>query len=166
MGNSSHFTEHSVIKMLMRKPFNEFYTGKFMFNFLAVRKTILLGINRKFRFILFFLFMASPAAYGSFGAKSWIRAVAVAYDTAALDPSLICDLCHSSQQDQILNPLSHVRIEPAGEDWTCILREKCWVFNPLGHNRNSCFSLKRIKCVFNLIALIHTFHGRLCYLGR
>ena len=32
-----------------------------------------------------------------------------AYATAALDPSLICDLYHSSQKCRILNPLSEAR---------------------------------------------------------
>ena len=75
-------------------------------------------------FVLFFFnliflsfclfFMAVPTAYGSSQASGGIRASAQAYTTATatatatatLDPSLICDLPHSSRQRQILNPLS------------------------------------------------------------
>ena len=44
-----------------------------------------------------------------------------AYATAALDPSLICDLYHSSQKWRILNPLSEAR------DWTCNLMVPSWI---------------------------------------
>ena len=37
--------------------------------------------------------------------------------TAMSDPSLLCDLHHSSRQRQILNPLSKAR------DWTCVLMD-------------------------------------------
>ena len=59
----------------------------------------------------FFLFMASPAAYGSFQARSQIRAASGAYTTATAtpDPSCICNLCLCLQQHQILNPLSEAR---------------------------------------------------------
>ena len=41
--------------------------------------------------------------------------------TATQDPSWVWDLCHSSWQHQILNPLSEVR------DWTYILMDASWV---------------------------------------
>ena len=55
-----------------------------------------------------------------------------AYTTATAMPDLnhICDLCCSSWQCQILNPLSKAR------DQTCILMDTSWVLNPLSHNRN------------------------------
>ena len=67
-------------------------------------------------------------------ARGQIGAAAVAYTTAigTLDPSLLCDLCCSMQQHQILNPLSKAR------DQTCILTETVSVLNPLGHRGNSC----------------------------
>ena len=45
-------------------------------------------------FFSFFLFMATPEAYGSSQARGQIGAAAVAYATATaiLDPSHICDL--------------------------------------------------------------------------
>ena len=54
-----------------------------------------------------------------------------AYTTATSDLSCICDLCHSSRQGQILNPLSE-----AG-DRTHILMDTSQVLNPLSHNGNS-----------------------------
>ena len=46
-----------------------------------------------------------------------------AYATATPDLSHICDLHHSSQQGQILNPLSGAR------DQTCLLMDTGWVHN-------------------------------------
>ena len=54
-----------------------------------------------------------------------------AYTTAMQDLNHICDLYHSSQQSQILNPWSKAR------DQTCILMITSWVLNLLNHNRNS-----------------------------
>ena len=51
--------------------------------------------------------------------------------TATQDPSLICDLHPSSQQCQILNPLSEAR------DGTCILMNTSLVLHLLSHNGNS-----------------------------
>ena len=58
----------------------------------------------------FFLFMATPVAYGSSQARGQIRAAAEVYITAmpTLDPSCICSLLHSLWQCQILKPLSDV----------------------------------------------------------
>ena len=62
--------------------------------------------------IFFFrLFRAAPVAYGGSQARGPIRAIARPQATAIAtpDPSRICDLHHSSQQWQILNPLSEAR---------------------------------------------------------
>ena len=75
----------------------------------------------------FFLFRATPAAYGS------SRARGPATATATQDLSHVFDLCCSFLQCQILNPLSKTR------DWTRILMDTSWVLNPLSYNRN--FSL-------------------------
>ena len=48
------------------------------------------------------------------GVQSELQLPAYTTTTAAPDPSRVCDLHHSSQQHQILNPLSEAR------DWTCI----------------------------------------------
>ena len=56
--------------------------------------------------------------------ESELQLLACATATATPDPSRICNLCHSLQQGQILNPLSEAR------NRTCILKE------PLSHNRN------------------------------
>ena len=53
------------------------------------------------------------------------------FTVTASDPSHICDLCHSSWQHQILNPLSEIR------DQTHMLMDTSWVFNLLSHNGNS-----------------------------
>ena len=64
-----------------------------------------------FCFDLFFLFMATPAAYVSSQARSRIWAAPTAYDTAMAtpDPSRICNLCHILQQRWIFNSLSEAR---------------------------------------------------------
>ena len=58
----------------------------------------------------FCLFRATPTAYGGSQVRVLIGAVA-AYTTATATPDLshICDLHHSSQQRQILNPLKEAR---------------------------------------------------------
>ena len=72
--------------------------------------------------IFFFLFMVPSAAYGSSPARPQIRASAEAHTTATRDLSHIHNLCSSSWQCQILNPLSEVR------GGTHILSP--WVLNP------------------------------------
>ena len=69
--------------------------------------------------MIFFLFLAAPAAYGSFWARGQIRITATAYATGAArtDSGHICDLYHNLGQHQVLNPLSEAR------DQTCILAE-------------------------------------------
>ena len=69
-------------------------------------------------FNFFFLFRASPAAYGSSQAKGWIKAVDA---LQPLDPSHVCDLHYSSWQHQILNPLSKAT------DWTHNLMVPSWI---------------------------------------
>ena len=65
----------------------------------------------------FFLFMAAPATYRSSWVRGQIRAAASAYITATWDLSWVCDLLHSSEQRQILNPPSKAR------DQTCIFTD-------------------------------------------
>ena len=71
-----------------------------------------------FYFILFYLFYsvvfcftrATPAAYGGSQATGLIGAVAaILWPSAMPDPSHICNLYHSSQKCQILNPLGKAR---------------------------------------------------------
>ena len=72
-------------------------------------------------------------AYGSSQTRGWIRATSEAYATATAmqDLNCVCDLYHSSQQCQILNPLSEAR------DQSRILMDASWVCNPLSLNGNS-----------------------------
>ena len=56
------------------------------------------------------------------GVKSELQLPAYATATAAWDLSHICDLYHSSQQHQILNPLSEA------QDGICVLMDTSWVF--------------------------------------
>ena len=67
----------------------------------------------------FFLFMATPPAYGSFRARGQIRAAAASLTTGTATHilSCICNLHHSSQQCWILNSLSEAR------DRTCLLMD-------------------------------------------
>ena len=80
---------------------------------------------------------ALEAAYWSSQARGWIGATAAAYTTATTvgDLRSIYSLHRSSQQCQILNPLSQAR------DRTQILMDTSWVHNPLSHKRNSLFCL-------------------------
>ena len=55
------------------------------------------------------------------GVKSELQLPAYTTHTATPDPSLMCNLHHSSRQHQILNPLSE-----AG-DQTCILMDATWI---------------------------------------
>ena len=61
-----------------------------------------------FFFGSFCVFRATPMAYGGSQARGPIGAVATSLHpaTATWDPSPICDLYHSLQQHQILNPLN------------------------------------------------------------
>ena len=47
------------------------------------------------------------------GAKLELQLPAYTTTTATQDPSLVCNLHHSSRQCRILNPLSEARVEPA-----------------------------------------------------
>ena len=64
------------------------------------------------------------------GAESGLQLPAYASAMAMPDLSHVCDLHHSSQQRQILNPLSEAK------DQTCILMDTSQVHNPLSHNGN------------------------------
>ena len=95
-----------------------------MINLFWVSNKSTFSLSQIFRFlnsflIFFFLFTAAPAAYGSSqaGSPTGAAAEASATATAILDPSHICNLHHSLQQCQILNPLSKAR------DQTHILTE-------------------------------------------
>ena len=67
-------------------------------------------VNKKAMWIFFF-FMPTPAAHGSFRARGRMGAAAAGYATATAmwERSRICDLHHSLQQRQILPPLSKAR---------------------------------------------------------
>ena len=69
--------------------------------------------------------------------------------TATWDLSCVCNLYHSSQQCQILNPLSKAR------DRTRILTDTSQVDNLLSHNRNSpkhCFCIKyTLFCIWGCV---------------
>ena len=65
------------------------------------------------------------------GVKLELQLVAYTTATAMWDPSLVCDLHHSSWKCLILNPLSEAR------DQTHVLIDTSRVLNPLSHDRNS-----------------------------
>ena len=86
------------------------------------KKNLLRGLNTSRGpsiYTFFFFFRATPAAYGGFQARGVIGAVAAGYTTAIAMPypSYVCNLHHSSQQHQILNPPSEAR------DQTCVLMD-------------------------------------------
>ena len=65
------------------------------------------------------------------GLESELQLPASATATATRDLSRVCDLHHSSQQCQILNPLSEAR------DGTSIFMDSSRVPDPLGRDWNS-----------------------------
>ena len=99
------------------------------------------------------LFMATPTAFRSSWARSWICAAAANLDataTAMPDPSHIYNLHHSSWQHWILNPMSMAR-----DGTYTLIKKTSQVLNLLSHSQNSndeCFQLKlyayRIRSVF------------------
>ena len=82
---------------------------------------------------LFVCFMATPAAYGSSWAKSWIGAIAEAYATATATPDLscICNLCCILWQRWILNHWVRPGTEPT------FSQRLCFFLNLLSHNGKS-----------------------------
>ena len=75
-------------------------------------QTLSLELHKSFLFCFVFVFSrATGAAHGSSQARGLIRAVAAGLHqaTAMRHPSRICNLHHSSQQRQFLNPLSEAR---------------------------------------------------------
>ena len=90
------------------------------------------------------------------GVISELQLPAYATDTAMRDPSLICDLHHSSLQCQILNPLSEARVEPASS----------WIIVGLvttSHRNSRGESFKFWKCL-GLQEVVHRFHNAFAHL--
>ena len=94
---------------------------------------ILLSVFASFIFFCFLGLQVWHMEVPRLGVELELQLLATARATARQDLSHVYDLCHSSQQCQILNPLSEVR------DRTCILMDASWVSNLLSHNRNSQF---------------------------
>ena len=65
------------------------------------------------------------------GVESKLQLLAYTTATVILDLSHVCNLHYSSQQSQILKPLSKDR------DQTHILMDTRLAYNPLSHNENS-----------------------------
>ena len=72
-------------------------------------------------FFFFCFFRAVPMAYGGSQARGRIEAASLHHSAAMRDPSLICNLHHSSWECWIPSPLSKAR------DLTCILMDPKWV---------------------------------------
>ena len=101
---AERFSEMLDVILSYKQPFYKALLSFFLFLSLSV------CLPDLYLFIYLFccLFRAAPTAYGSFQARDQIRAVA---------PSLH----HSSQQCQILNPLTKV------SDQTLVLMDNIWV---------------------------------------
>ena len=87
-----------------------------------------------FLFVCFLLFLGLHLQHMEdprLGVKSKLLLLACTTATATSDPSHVWNLCHSSHQHQILNPLSEAR------DQTCVVKDISQVRNPLSHNGNS-----------------------------
>ena len=111
----------------------------------------MLHSNPRFFFFFFFFFF-----FGFLGPHPWymeiprirveleLQLLAYTIATATLDPSCFCDLRHSSQQHQILNPLSKTR------DQSCILMATCQISLPMSHDGNS---YVKLLCEFSYLLL-------------
>ena len=87
-------------------------------------------------FFFFFSFQACTCGIWEFPGQGWNWScncwpIPQPQQCGTGDPSLVCNLHHSSQQCWILNPLCKAR------DQTHILMDTSRVHNPLSHNRNS-----------------------------
>ena len=107
----------------------EFFIGSVHFHVIEWLPYFLnCGIERKLSNLFFFLFMATPAAYGNSQIRGGLDLQLLAYTTATAtqDPSRIWNLHCSLWPCWIFNLLSEAR------DWTCILTElslgflTCW----------------------------------------
>ena len=105
----------------------------YLFYFSNVAISVCLCFLLKFIILLFlltFFFFLGPHMQHMEvprpGIESELQLLATATATATQDPSLVCDLHHSSQQFQILNPLSEAR------DQTWIFMNISWVHYHLG----------------------------------
>ena len=87
-----------------------------------------------FFFIFFFTFLGLHSEHmevPKLGVQSELQLPAYTTSTPTQDLSHICNFHRSSQQCQILNPLSEAR------ERTHVLMDPRWVCSPLGHERNS-----------------------------
>ena len=105
--------------MIFKIFFNFYNVFCFLYNnkniFIELRSHIKISTEHTGSFLPFFFFFvfsrATLEAYGGSQARGPIAAVAACLHpaTATSDPSRVCDLHHSSQQCQILNPLNRAR---------------------------------------------------------
>ena len=102
--------------------------------------------------ILFLLFRATPAAYGTSLARSWIGAAAAG----------LCHSCNNIGSKLHLQPTPQLLAMPDpqlrewGQDQTCILLNTSWILNLLSHNKNSQHSL------FQSLSYIHGSSVHIC----
>ena len=79
----------------------------------------------------FFSFLGQHMKIPRSGVKLELQLLAyTSHSNTGFEPCF-CDLCRRLWELWILNPLSKAR------DWTHILMDISWIFNPLSHNRNS-----------------------------
>ena len=92
-------------------------------------------------------FMAVPTPYGSSQARgNQAVAAGLHHSTATWDLSCICNLHHSSEQLQILNPMRKAR------DWTWVLMDTSWVrylWATMGTPRTTIETITP-KCIFKV----------------
>ena len=86
-----------------------------------------------FEMLLFFFLGPDPwhMEFPRLVVESQLQLPTYAKATASWDPSLVCDLHHSSWPRQILNPLIEAR------DRACVLMDTSQICSPLRRDRNS-----------------------------
>ena len=119
---------------------------------------------------LFFLLRATSAAYGSSQALGvlWeLQLPPTATATAMPDPSLVCNLHHSSWQCRIPNLLSKVRIHfhcaTTGTPFNCILSSCLFIVSSCSHFVSPIdFSLFLIPIFVSFILFLYFIPRMLC----
>ena len=81
------------------------------------------------------------------GAEWKLKLLAYTTATAMPDPSQVCDLCHSSGQRRILNPVSEAR------DWICVHKDTSQI--------HFCWAKMGVPVLifFNLFFWLHLWHA-------
>ena len=97
-------------------------------------------------YLFYFILLSTPTAY------IW------KFSDQGLNPSHSFNLYHSCSNTGSLNHCAGPGIEPTCQQRPKLPQRKCWIFNSLGHSRNSLKYIFRKHCIFYLLNRIY-FHN-------